>query len=81
MTVDCSGFCGGYSRNGGELICWEGYSVSEDHKAETQRLTDKRTVWFAALQVQDLAKTILRGEEPAEEWTDPQGNAAFPTPR
>ena len=37
--------------------------------------------WFAALQVQDLAKTILRGEEPVEERTDLQGNAAFPTTR
>ena len=35
--------------------------------------------WFAALQVQDLAKTILRGEESVEEWADAQGNAAFPT--
>ena len=37
--------------------------------------------WFAALQVQDLAKTILRGEKPIEEWTDAQRNAAFPTPQ
>ena len=81
MIVDCSGFCGGYSRNGGDTICWEGYSVSEDHKGETQRLTDKRMAPFAALQVQGLAKTILRGEEPVEEWTDAQGNAAFPTPQ
>ena len=68
-----------YSRIKGEPISWEGYSVSEDHKVETQRLTDKRMAWFAALQVQDLAKTNLRGEEPVEEWTDAQGNAAFPT--
>ena len=47
----------------------------------TQRLSDKRMAWFAALQVQDLAKTILRGEDPVEEWTDAQGNAAFPTPQ
>ena len=79
MSVDCSGFCGGYSRDGGEPICREGYSVSENHKVETQRLTDKRMAWFAALQVQDLAKTILRGERPVEEWTDAQGNVAFPT--
>ena len=79
MIVDCSGFCGGYRRNGGEPICWEGYSVSEDHKVETQRLTDKRMAWFAALHIQVLAKTILRGEKPVEEWTDAQGNAAFPT--
>ena len=57
----------------------EGYSVSEDHKVETQRLTDKRMAWFAALQVQDLAKKILRGEERVEEWTDVQGSAAFLT--
>ena len=37
--------------------------------------------WFAALHVQDFSKTILRGEEPVEEWTDAQGNAAFPTPQ
>ena len=80
MIVDCSGFCGGYSRHGGGKKCWEGYSVSEDHKVETQRLTDKRMAWFAALQVQDLAKTILHGEDPVEQWTDAQGNAAFPTP-
>ena len=80
MIVDCSGFCGGYSQNGGEPNCWECYSVSEDHMVETQRLTDKRMAWFAALQVQDLAKTILRGEEPVEEWTDAQGNASVPTP-
>ena len=79
MIVDCSGFCAGYSRNGGESNCWEGYSVSEDHKVETQCLTDKRMAWFAALQVQNLARTILRGEEPFAEWTDAQGNAAFPT--
>ena len=79
MIVDCSSFCGSYSRNGGETICCQGYSVSENHKVETQRLTDKRMAWFAALQIQDLAKTILRGEEPVEEWTDAQGNAAFPT--
>ena len=40
--------------------------------------------WFAALQVQGLAKTNiaktnLRGEKLVEEWTDAQGNAAFPT--
>ena len=81
MIVDCSGFCGGYSRNGGEPTCWEGYSISEDHKVETQRLTDKRMAWFAALQVQGLAKTILRGGEPVGEWTVAQGNAAFPTPQ
>ena len=81
MIVDCSGFCRGCSRIGGQPICWEGYSVSEDHNVETQRLTDKRMAWFAALQVQGLAKTILRGEEPVEEWTDAQGNAAFPTPQ
>ena len=79
MVVDCSGFCRGYSRNGGEPICWEGYPVSEHHKVETQRLTDKRVAWFAALLVQNLAKTILRGEEPVAEWTDARGNAAFPT--
>ena len=79
MIVHCSGFCGGYSRNGGEPICLEGYSVSEDHKVETQCLTDKRMAWFAALQVQNLVKTILRGEDPVAEWTDAQGNAAFPT--
>ena len=79
MIVDCSGFCGGYRRNGGDPICWEGYSVSEDHKVETQRLTDKRMAWFAALHIQGFATTILRGEKPVEEWTDPQGNAAFPT--
>ena len=33
------------------------------------------------LHIQDLAKTILRREEPGEEWTDAQGNAAFPTPQ
>ena len=81
MIVDRSGFCGGYSRNGGEPICWEGYSVSEGHKVETQRLTDKRMAWFAAFQVHNLAKTILRGEEPVAEWADAQGNAAFPTTR
>ena len=81
MIVDCSGFCGGYSRNGGEPICWEGYLVFEGHKVETKRLTDKRLAWFAALQVQDLVKTILRGKEPVEERTDAQGNAAFPTPQ
>ena len=43
MVVDCSGFHGGYSsRNGEEPICWDGYSVSEDHKIEAQRLPDKR---------------------------------------
>ena len=31
--------------------------------------------WFAALQVQDLAKTILRGKESVMEWTNAQGNA------
>ena len=81
MIVDCSGFCGGYSRDRGESIRWEGYSVSEDHKVETQRLTDKRMAWCAALQVHNLAKTMRRGEEPVEEWTDAQGNAAFPTTR
>ena len=81
MIVDCSGFCGGYSRNGEEPICWGGYAVSKDHKVETQRLTDKRMAWFAALHIQDLAKTILCGEGPVEEWTDAQGNAAFPTPQ
>ena len=30
------------------------------------------------MQVQDHAKTTLRGEKPVEEWTDAQGNAAFP---
>ena len=35
--------------------------------------------WHAAYQVQDIAKTILRREKPVEEWTDAQGNAAFPT--
>ena len=59
MIVDCSGFCGAYSRNGGEPICWEGYAVSEDHKVDTQRLTVKRMAWFAALHIQDFAKTIL----------------------
>ena len=29
--------------------------------------------------IRDLAKTILRGEEPVGEWTDAQKNAAFPT--
>ena len=81
MIVDCSGFCGGYGRNGGALILWEGYSVSEDHTFETQRLTDKRMAWFAALQVQDLVKTILHGEEPVEEWTDASRNATFLTPQ
>ena len=37
--------------------------------------------WFAALQGQDLAKIILRGEEPVKGWADAQGNAAFPTPQ
>ena len=72
-TIPClskSSFCGGYSRNGGEPICWEGYSVIEDYKVETKRLTDKRTAWFAAFQMHDLSKTILRGKEPVEEWTD-----------
>ena len=81
MSVDCSGLCGGYSRNGGEPICWEDYSVSENHNVETQCLTDKRMAWFPALQVQDLAKTIFRGEEPVKKWTGAQGNAAFPTPQ
>ena len=48
---------------------------------EIQRLTDNRMACFAALQGQDLAKTILRGEEPAQESTGAQGHAAFPTPR
>ena len=55
MIVDCSSVFGGYSRNRGESICWEGYSVSEDHKVETQRLIDKRMAWFAAVQVQSFA--------------------------
>ena len=79
MIFDCSVFCAGCSRDVGEPICWEGYSVSEDHKVETQCLTDNRMAWFAALQVQDLAKTTFRGEELIEEWRDAQGNAAFPT--
>ena len=43
-----------------------------------ERLTDKRMAWCAALQVQNLAKKILRREEPVEEWIYTQGNAAFP---
>ena len=37
--------------------------------------------WLAALQVQNLAKTILCWEEPVAEWTGAQGNAAFLTTR
>ena len=81
MIADCSGFCGGYSGKGGDQISWEGCSDSEDHMVETQRLTDNRMACFAALQVQDLAKTIFRGEEPPQESTGAQGHAAFPTPQ
>ena len=59
MIVDCSGFCGGYGRNGGEPKRWDGYAASEDHKVETQRLTDKRMAWFADLLIQDFAKTTV----------------------
>ena len=79
MIVDCSGFCEGSSRDGGEPICWEGYSVSEDHKVEIQLFTDKRMASFAAMRVHNLAKTILRGEKPVEERTDAQGSVAFST--
>ena len=48
MIVDCNEFCDGYCRDGGESICWEGYSVSEDHKVETQLLADKRMALYAA---------------------------------
>ena len=34
--------------------------------------------WFAALQVQDLARIILRGKS-SQGWTDADGSAAFPT--
>ena len=80
MIVDCSEYCGGYSRDGREPIFCEGYSVSEDHKVEAQLFTDKGMTWFAALQVQDLAKIILRGES-SQGWTDANGSAAFPTTR
>ena len=42
-----------------------------------------RSEWLGLLHCMygDLAKTILRGEEPVEEWTDAQRNAAFPTPQ
>ena len=62
MIVDCSGVGGGYSRDGGEPICSQGYPVSQDHKIETQRFTDKRMAFFAASQVRDLAKAVLRRE-------------------
>ena len=79
MIVDCRAYCNGYSRDEGERVCWEGCSVSEDHNVEAQLFTDKRMTSFAALQAQDLAKTILRGEKSVEEWMDARGKAAFPT--
>ena len=62
MAVNWNEYCGGYSRDGGESICWEGYSVSEDHEVETQLLVDKSMALHAPYQVQDLAKTTLRRE-------------------
>lgn len=63
----------------GNKFGWEGSSVSEDHKAKTQLGAHKSMAWFSAMQVQDFAKTILRGENPIEEWTEAQGSAALPT--
>ena len=79
MIVDCSGFSGGYSRDGGEPICSVGCSVPEYHKVETQLDAHKAMACHGAHQLRDLATTILRREKPVEEWTDAQGNAAFPT--
>ena len=66
MIVDCNGFCGGYSRDGGEPICWVPYAVPEDHKGETQLDAHKAMAWHAAYQFQDLAKTIFRGQKTVE---------------
>ena len=63
----------------GNEFGWKGSSISEDPKAKTQLGAHKSMAWFAAMQVQDFAKTILRGEHPIEEWTDAQGSAALPT--
>ena len=74
MIADYSGFGGDYSRDEGERICWVGYAVPEDHKVETHLGSHKAMAWHAAYKIQDLAKTILRGEKPVEEWTDAQRN-------
>ena len=81
MVVNyCNGLCGDYSRDGEKPFCWVDFSVPEDHKVETQLGTHKAMAWHAAYQIQDLDKTILRGEKPVEELTDAQGNeAAFST--
>ena len=54
----------------GTQICWEGYSISEDHNAKTQPQGDHESMaWFAALKSQNFAKKILRGEKPVQGQT------------